>query len=153
MHGGIVSQTLEKKAAVATYRLTKYQARMQEFANSSEIKSLREEIGIIRMVLEELINSCDSTNKLIVFTDRISHLVEQLRKLVESCQRLEVQNNDLLDRKIVIVIADTIVTRIGNYVHDPEKLKLLAGEIVADITNLASGTDISGTEPQVDYAA
>lgn len=140
IHGGSSQENLNKKAALANYRLQQYGERVADFANNPEVKNLREEIGIVRMLLEQVINKCDDSNKLLIYSDKISTLVNQISKLVDTCQRLEEKNNNLLDRKVVIVIADSIVTLIGQYVTDPDKLNEIGGKICESIANAASPT-------------
>lgn len=141
MHGGTPQIDLNKKAALAQYRLQQYGQRVSDFANNPEVKNLREEIGILRMTLETVINQCENVNKLLIFSDKISSLVGQIQRLVECAQKLEERNNDLLDRKIVIVVADSIVTLIGQYVHDPDQINEIAGKICDTIETAASPTN------------
>jgi hypothetical protein len=141
MHGGGKQESIHKKALVSQYRLQQYSERVADFACNPEVKNLREEIGITRMVLETLIVACENANKLVVYSDKIVHLVDKIQKLVESAQRLEERNNGLLDRKIVIIIADSIVTLIGEYITDPDKLNEIGAKICESITRAASPTD------------
>lgn len=140
LHGGGKQEDLNKKAALAGYRLQQYQERVGEFAHNPEIKNLRAEIGILRMTLENVLNQCENANKLLIYSDKISHMVGQISKLIDTAQRLEEKNNSLLDRKIVIIIADSIVTLIGQYITDPEKLTEIGSKICESITNAASPT-------------
>lgn len=141
------STAKEKKFQLARYRLQQYQERVAEFSNDDEIKSLREEIGIMRMALEQVIVQCQSANDLLIRSDKISNMVGQIQRLVESAQKLEERNNNLLDRKIVIIIADSIVTLIGNYITDPDKLTEIGSKICESIENAASPTYTIGSKP------
>jgi hypothetical protein len=141
LHGGAKQEDLNKKAALAGYRLQQWNERVADFANDGEVKSLRAEIGIMRMTLENLLTQCDNANKLLVYSDKISQLVGQIGKLIDGAQRLEEKNNNLLDRKVVIVIADSIVTLIGQYITDPDKLTEIGSKICESIANAASPTN------------
>ena len=147
-HG--VNKQLESaaKKRVSMYRLQQYQERVDDFANNPEIKNLREEIGITRMVLENIINKCKNANRLLIHSDKISALVGQVRVLVESCQKLEEKNNKLLDRKIVLVIADNFVTILSKYMSDPDQLQEIGAELVKSIEIAASAEDQFGAESQ-----
>lgn len=137
----------EKRFHLARYRLQQYQERVGEFANDDEIKNLREEIGIMRMTLEQIITQCKSANDLLIRSDKISNMVGQIQRLVETAQKLEERNNNLLDRKIVIIIADSIVTLIGNYIKDPDQLNEIGSKICESIENAASPTYTIGSKP------
>jgi hypothetical protein len=141
LHGGIIQENVAKKHALANYRLQQYSERVGELANNSEIKSLREEIGITRMVLETVLNKCEDANKLLVYSDKITTLVGQISRLIEVSQKLEERNNNLLDRGVVIVIADSIVTLIGQYIDNPDVLMELGTKICESITTAASPKD------------
>lgn len=138
LHGGHNAANAEKKAAIRNYKLRRYQERVGELADSSEIKSLREEIGIVRMTLENIINLCDNDNKLLIYAGQITNMVGMVSKLIQTCQQLEERNNNLLERKVVIVIADSIVTLIGQYITDPDQLNEIGTRICESIENAAS---------------
>lgn len=144
LHGGIGVETAAKKQALANYRLQQYSERVADFANSSEVKNLREEIGITRMVLETLLNNCKKTTELLAYSDKISNLVGQVSRLIETAQKLEEKNNNLLDRKVIIVIADSIVTIIGQYISDPDKVNEIGAKICESIAAAASPANQPG---------
>lgn len=138
MHGGARQAQDNKKLALKNYRIQQWGERVGEFSNSTDIKSLREEIGILRLVMETTLNHCKTANDLLIYSDKISHLTEKVQKLVESCQKMEEKNNQLLDRKVVIVIADSIVTLIGEYVKDADMLDEIGAKICNSIEAAAS---------------
>ncbi len=137
-HGGHNAVNAEKSKELRNYKLRQYQERVGELANSTDIKSLREEIGIVRMTLENVLNMCDNENKLLIHSGQITNLVGMIQKLITSCQSMEERNNNLLERKVVIVIADSIVTLIGQYITDPEVLNELGARICESIEHAAS---------------
>lgn len=151
LHGGINQEMKNREAALAGYRLQQYSERVADFASNPEIKNLRAEIGIIRMTLENLLNQCDNANKLLLYSDKITHMVNQVSKLIDTCQRLEERNNNLLDRKVVIIIADSIVTLLGQYIPDPDKLLEIGGKICESISNAASPTNSARVVSQGNY--
>lgn len=140
MHGGQPQINAQKKYALAKYRLEQYGVRVSEFSGDNEIKSLRDEIGILRMTLENLINQCKQPNQLLLFIDKITSLVNQIRQTVESTHKLEVNTSQLLDRKVVIILADSIVQMIADHIKDPDVLMKLGDKICASITGVASPT-------------
>lgn len=126
----------EKKNRVNNYRLDKYQARVNEFADNDAVKSLREEIGIMRMLLEEIVNQCHSTTDLILFQPKISDLVMRVEKLVVSCQRLETANHMLLDKTAVIHLANIVVQIIGTHIPNEDTVGAIGTQIVEEILKL-----------------
>jgi hypothetical protein len=55
-HGGNRGGQVKEAKALSNYRLTKWQARLDDKTQQSELKSLRDEIGILRVVMEEQLN-------------------------------------------------------------------------------------------------
>ena len=137
-HGGNKTLEAEAKEELRNYRLTKYKARVADFANNPDIKSLREEIGITRMVLESILNHLDTPNDLLIYSDKLTSLVNQVRILIESCQKLEERNNKLLDRNIVMIIADNIISIVGHYIKDSNSLEEIGAKIANSIETAAS---------------
>lgn len=71
VHGGNATQQSFEVKKARNYRLTKYQAQLERQTDSSAIKSLREEIGILRMLLEEKLNRCPDMAGLLLESQQI----------------------------------------------------------------------------------
>lgn len=115
------------------YRIAKWQARMEEFADNPQLKSLREEIGLLRILLEEVINSCTDKDKLIINSNKIADLVTRIEKLVKSCHSLEKSTGTLLDKAAASQLMGRVLTIITNYIEDKEIIGRIADEIVKAI--------------------
>lgn len=127
-----------QRESLRNYRLGKFQARVEEFADSDKVKCLREEIGITRILLEEIINQCNTGVDMIMYSNKISDLVTRIDKLVNSCHRLEQSTGMLLDKQALQQLADNIITIITKHVDDDA-----AGAIATEImeTLLTAGKD------------
>lgn len=117
MHKAGIHTTIEDKN-IRNYRLTKFRAQIEEKADSGAIKSLREEIGITRQVLETFINRCEDETDLMIHSNKISDLVIKIEKLVSSCHRLERSTGQLLDKTAIIQVAGMFSEVIGEYVSE-----------------------------------
>lgn len=133
LHGGNKGQGVEAVAAVRNYQLTKFQAELERHSDMSTLKSLRNEVGILRMTLETLLNRCNDSNDLIMNSITISNLVGQIEKLVSSCHKLEGQMGQTLDKQQLMQFASQIVGIISNNLVGQEKL---VGQIADEIINL-----------------
>lgn len=122
-----------EKKNVRNYQLTKYQARVEDFADNSEVKSLREEIGITRLLLETIMNSCENSNKLIIHTPQISDLVMKIDKLVNSCHRLEQSTGLLLEKQAAMTLGDALVEIISTHIEDEDTIFQIAEDIINKI--------------------
>lgn len=115
------------------YHLAKWQNRINEFADNSEVKSLREEIGISRMILENILDRCHDTNDLLLYSSKISDHIMKIEKVVSSCHRLEQSTGALLDKTMVIQIANMIIEILSKHITDPDVLETVSSEILDTI--------------------
>lgn len=134
LHFGIGNKVLEQKA-VRNYRLNKYQHRVNEFADNDLLKNLHEEIGILRMLLEETVNKCQSDTELLLYSNKISDLVVKIEKLVASCHKLELATGQLVNKNNVMFLGDVIIQIIGE-VCPPDKMLDVSERIMRTITEM-----------------
>ena len=130
-HGGHHAANNKEKKDLSNYRLTKYQGRLAEMKDSGKLFSLRDEIGILRIMLEEIINHVSNTDisNLIAYSPKIADIATRIEKLVLSCNKLDKELGDYLDRKAVIQMAIEIVSIISEFVTDTDKLEEIANRI------------------------
>lgn len=133
MHGGHVVEKSKDKTNQRSYRLDKWRSRVSEFADDERVKGLREEIGILRVVLEETMNSCKDTTDLLIYSAKIADLVTRIEKIVSSCHRLEASTGMLLDKSAALHLASVIVEIIGRFVTDENAVDSISNEIVTAI--------------------
>lgn len=133
MHGGNMAAEIKAKESLRVYRLAKWSSRVNEIADHDKIKSLREEIGILRVVLEETINMCNDSAELLLYASRISDTVAKIERLVASCHRLEAATGATLDKQQALQLASVMVEIISRYVTDQEAIDSVSNEIVTAI--------------------
>jgi hypothetical protein len=141
MHGGQAAVNAKNEATKRLYRLQKWQDRVSHIADHDKIKSLREEIGILRVVLEEIWNSCNDSQTLILNSSKIADLTTRLEKLVSSCHRLETSTGMLLDKGAALHIASVIIGIISDFVSDAEAIDQISHRIVTVIAS-AGGAEV-----------
>lgn len=110
------------------YRLRQFQDDIRRFSSSEKIKSLKEEIAILRMMLEKILNQCSDAHDLLVYYAQIVTLVDKIDKVVSSCHKIEAASGDLLDKEVVLNIAMKIVDLFSEEVP-PDRLVLLIPSI------------------------
>lgn len=120
---------------VRNYRLGQWQGRVNEFADNDRIKSLREEIGILRMMLEHIIGKCNDSTELLIHSSRISDLVTKIEKLVVSCQKLEEKTNVLIDTQQAMMIADIVIQVVSLHIEDTSIIEAISNDIIIRVTN------------------
>lgn len=137
MHGGHSTVTSNETAKVRNYNFLRYRDRVNHFADSSGIKSLREEIGVLRMLLEDTINRCESDNDLMIYSSRIIELVSKIERVVISCHKLESAIGEMLDKSTIINISTQIVNIIAKYVNDEVVLDQIVDQISSTVLDAA----------------
>lgn len=129
-HGGNKGQEEHERESLRTYRVAQWQARIGEFADSEKVKSLREDIGVLRLVLEETLSICKDSNDLLMYASRITDTVIKIEKLVASCHRLETATGNTLDKQQALQFAATVVEIIGRHVVDADAVDAVQSEIM-----------------------
>lgn len=140
MHNGHLGAKKTALAVQHKYNIALYQARIDDFAEGDSVKSLRGEIGIIRMLLERTLNQCTDDTRLLIYAGAIGSHVEKIGKLVVACDRLEGRMGMLLDKAALTVLAGQFIEIIARYVTDPEALDGIATELIEAIVNI-NGSD------------
>lgn len=135
-HGANRAIATSEKEKVRNYNLGKWRAKVQHFADNPEVKSLREEIGILRMMLETILNKCNDDNDLIIYAGKIQELVRDINKVVESCHKLEERTGVLLDKPTILTLGDVLVTIISEHVTDGDALDIIATKMVEAVAKM-----------------
>ena len=135
-HGGNKAAESANKAALRNYRHSKWQARINTHADSAVIKSLREEIGILRIIMEERLDACKTDMDIILQSGPIMDLVMKIEHLVTSCHKLEDKLKVVVDRAQLLQFASMVINIVGNRVSDEQVLEDIGDEILAAVGKL-----------------
>jgi len=130
-HGGNSVIEKQKKESLNNYKLTKFKGRLCELSQNPNIKTLRDEVAILRMTLEERLNSLDGPADLIIHSHVISELVIKINTLVTSCHKLESSMGLMLDKQAILQFGSEVVGIIGDEISDPAMLDRVANRIMA----------------------
>jgi hypothetical protein len=87
----------------------KYRQRYSEFAESDELRTLRDEIAILRMVMEERLNMIQNDSEMLASCGQIAALATTIEKLVKSCNQLETRLGSLLSKSSLLGVANELV--------------------------------------------
>ena len=116
------------------YQLGQYERRVNEFAEHDQALGLRQELGILRMMLEKLLERCAKDageDQLILQMNPISDMVTKINRLVLDCKKLEEFSGGYLTKAQVLVLAQEMINIFAEYVT-PEQL----AEVASRITNV-----------------
>lgn len=137
VHGGNRAAMAKEAENVRNYRLTKFQVRLNAMADSSHLKNLRDEIGILRIVMEELINKCNAPVDLLQMAPQIGDTALKIERLVTSCHKLDKSMGQFLDKSDIMQLGSEIATIISGYVEKDEAIDDIMGQIGEIIERIA----------------
>lgn len=138
VHGGNVGAQAKVAENISNYRLAKYQERLMTMAKSPILKSLRDEIGILRMVLEDTLNKAGTHGELglMMYSQQIGDIALKIEKLVVSCNKLDKNLGNFLDKEDVIQLGIEIVGILSKHVKDTTVLGTVGAEIAVAIERI-----------------
>lgn len=119
-------------------KASKYQAILERQTDHEGIKSLRTEIGVLRMLMETRLNQINDDSQLLLESQSISNLVGQIEKLVSSCNKIELQLGDIITEDQAVQWIVEIGEIIDEYVDDSEIKATIASEIEARLIRIVS---------------
>lgn len=129
-HGGIKN----KSKGLRNYALTKWRAKVERQVDSPHIKSLRDEVGILRTLLEERLETVKDSHDLILQTGPISDLIIRIEKLVVSCNKLEGALGETLDKAAVLNFAGIVISILQEELTDSSQLNIIADRIMGSFS-------------------
>lgn len=113
------------------YKLNKYLQRVEELGEGDDVLNLRQELGILRMTLEELLMRCEREEgefQLLLQVSNISDLAMKIERLVMQCAKLESMSENVLREQDIIRIANKFIAVVQDFIPDdqmPEVVKRL----------------------------
>lgn len=106
-HGGKSTALAEEKRL---YQLAEVEdrAKLAHFSTHERIKSLREEIGLVRLLIEKRINLIKNEADLLAACGPLNSMFLTLEKLIKSCHTLDQSLGELLSKDTVVRLGQTI---------------------------------------------
>ena len=138
-HGGFHKAKALKERALRELLAAEWRAGVGTLADSDDVKSLKTEIGILRLLLVKIMNSCKSDQDLLMRSGSISDLVVKVQKVVESCHRLDQAWGQLLDKTQLAVFGQTVIQLVAeslsmaNIPNCEDILQMFARRLVEEI--------------------
>ncbi len=135
VHGGNKQIEAAERTSLENYQLTKFKIQTERLKNSDGIKSLRDEIAILRVVLETRLNGLESDTDLMLYSGPISDIILKIEKLVTSCHKLEGSMGMHLDKSAIIQFAGSVVQIISDEITDPDIVKRISDRLLEAMNN------------------
>lgn len=147
MHGNTAIQAKSEEALqIRNYRVAKWQATIGHFADNPQVKSLREEVGILRMLMEETLTKCNDASDLFMMSTKISDLSDRISRTVALCHKLEQSTGQTLDKTAALNFAAQIVEIIGRYVTMPDVIDKITSDMLEALKSITGA--VRGVEEE-----
>ena len=128
IHNGNMSQLHAQKDDQRTYIVAKFQSELDSKRRDPNIKNLRDDVAVLRFMLETKLNSCQTKNDLLLNIGPITELTTRIQSVVTACHKLDTAMGQYLDKQQVVTFAGEVIDVVSKYVS-PDILK----NIVADL--------------------
>lgn len=140
MHHGDAHAKRAKKEALSVYNLQKYKDRVERLGDSSKPVRLDEELGVLRMLLETMLNKYEEV-ELLTNSGTISHLVGQIQSCLQANVKLKSQLGNLMDRAAIDKLCDNLIQVVSQVVA-PEHMDKVSSKFASAIAEaVASRSD------------
>lgn len=109
LHGGNAAVQSKVKESLYNFRVAAYNQRSKQFNEHDDLRSLNNEVGVLRIIIEETLNQCTTPELLIRHGGFLSDTIVKVEKLVTSCHKMERSLGVLLDQNSASQFAQEIV--------------------------------------------
>jgi hypothetical protein len=116
----------------------KYRTRYEQIGEHEALRSLRDEVAIAKMMLEETFNAIQNDSELLASRADIAQQLATVEKLVASMIKMETSLGTLLAKPTLLKIASDIVQILLKKLQDVPNHELLIDEISAEIMKTVS---------------
>jgi hypothetical protein len=132
-HGGNKAVNAKAKADTRMYNLGKWRQSVSKFQDHDQLKSLREEIGILRVMIDERMNMCTDASELLLYSGPLGDMIMKVEKLVTSCNKIEAHLGGMLDKTQALQLGQEMVEIIGRHLDSVADKELLVSKISAAV--------------------
>lgn len=130
-HQGGSQLLSQERQSTRLYKLAQWSEQLNRQADHPNIKSLREEIGILRITLQERLASCEDGQKLLMFSGSITEMVREIAKTIKTCHALEMSLGTVLDKSQAQAWVSEVGEILSRYIDDADVLQFIAEDMIS----------------------
>lgn len=108
-HGGQIARAEAAESRIYNLNKAQYRRRLAELKDHEEIKSLREEIALCRLLIEERFNKIQNDADLLAAYSTVNSLMLTLERLIKTTHQIEQNLGTLLSKPTVILLGQNLV--------------------------------------------
>lgn len=121
-----------KQAKLEVYG-TRWAAKIQSKVDVSRVANLREEVAIVRMMLEARLNLIKSEEELVIHSQALGDLTLKIEKLVASCHKFDKETQTLLAKEDLMRMIEQVIAVVSEEVKDADLLLRISDRIAKEI--------------------
>lgn len=140
-HGGNMEEAKIEKESTDMYRVDMWKARILRQKTHPEVKSLANEVAILRMLMEEKLRICMDDTTLMLASTSISELVMKIDKVVTSCHKLEKNLGLHMDKAAILQFGGEVIQLITEKVTNKKEVGEVADGILTIIGEMDGNKD------------
>ena len=118
------------KTKYHNYLLRQSMSRVSDFAGGEHVKSLRDEVGILRMIIEQVLNKCDQPMDVILHSSTLTDLISKVERVVNTMHKLEGSMGQLLDKQALLQFANEIISILISEIENEELITKISNRII-----------------------
>ncbi len=130
-HGGNRAAGNAKKDQMRLYQVDRFQQKLDAMQDHTEANSLGGELAVLRMLMETWLTRCTDSHELLMHSQSISKLANDIEKVLSSKSRLERILEGSLDKNQAMAWIGDVVDIISNHLTDSDVLNQVADELLA----------------------
>jgi hypothetical protein len=139
VHGGGRQLQVQKKEQLRAYAKNRWSAAIRENANDSEIKSLREELGIARIMLDQLLNRCKDSHDLLMMSTPIDNMLKTINLIQKTSHSIEKDLDNMIGPDSLMKFGDELFNVIMEEVEDTDTINRIALKLGRALQKLQNG--------------
>ena len=120
-HGGISQKDAQLAQNNRKYKLTHLkdlEKTVDQYKHDKEILNLRDDIALLRGLIQEKLNTCTTTTELMLASGLITAILRQVSDTTEKCFKLEQSLGRYLDKSELIAFVQQIIEVINIEISD-----------------------------------
>lgn len=137
-HGGGSTANAKTQKRVRAYKLQVFMADLEDHLGYTDLTGLRDEVALMRLLVETKINDCKDNSDLVMNSAGIADLVMKVQGLVVNCQKLEANLGKHIDATSLLGFAHKVIEIISDVLDDEEKIREIADRLVSEVGNAQS---------------
>lgn len=114
IHATASIPAMERKA-IYQVKVQQWRTRLEELGKHDGLRTLTEEIGVMRLMLEQRLNTCATTEDLLREGHALMGITQTIERLVVSSHKLEKSLGNLLDKTTAIQFSMEVVAIITRH--------------------------------------